>query len=483
MSATTGWVKQFAVVVAVSAAVTLNVVPTSSLPTAATLAIHSGCITSATHENALAGTLEDCPQPSDNARSRGADEPTQGGDGLLDYGGEPLLDTTSAGLTVHAVYWAAPGYAFAPGFETTMNSFLSDVASGSTGPTSSSNNLFAVASQYFEVTNGQPQFVQDIIHAGAPIEDSSPYPSSSCVPATGSFATNCQNSFEPALYAYLTSNGDPVGLTNEYVIFFPQSVEVCFAGTGACTTSTFNGFCAFHRAVANSIDDSSDLFYSVIPFDPLCGAQPDASGAQLATSQVSGVAHELVESITNPFLVGGWTGLHTEIADECVGLMAPQPFGASQWSVQEVFSDVASSQGSGGCVSTYREPNLSPFITTTHLASVVQGSSYHETFNASGGVTPYYWVLLSGTLPAGVSLVAAASPDTALGLNASSVSARVGLYPITIGLVTPGSTTTLASVRLTLRVTPRNRVHSLSRGGAVTSSPPTRVHGRPTLLR
>ena len=457
MFPTTGWTKGCAVIVAAGALVTLTLAPTSSSLTRATSTTQSPCTTSATPGGSRTTASVSCPTRRSESPSRGADEPTRGGNGLLGYGGEPLLDTTGAGLTVHAVYWAAPGYAFAPGFESTMNRFLSDVASGSSGPTSSSNNLFAVASQYFQVANGQPQFVQDIIHAGSPIEDSSPYPSSGCVTAPGSNASNCQDSFQRALYSYLTSNGDPVGLTNEYVVFFPSSVEVCFAGTSSCTTSTFNGFCAFHADVANSIDESTDLFYAVIPFDPLCGAQLSASGTQLATSQVSGVAHELIESITDPFLAGGWTGLHVEIGDECVGLMTPQPFGASQWNVQGVFSDVASSQGSGGCVSTYRAPTLPPTITTTHLANAQADSSYRVTFHASGGVTPYYWVLLSGTLPAGVALVSTTGLDTAPGLVASSVSAAIVRYPLTIGLVTPGSTTTLASERVTLRVTARHR--------------------------
>jgi hypothetical protein len=224
VSKTIGWAQRFAIAVGVCTVVGLNFVPTS-LSTRAMTATRATCRTSTFFATSK------CPTPMERSLDYGADQPTHGGSGLLNYGGEPLLDTTSAGLTVHAVYWAAPGYAFAPGFESTMNSFLSDVASGSTGPSSSSNNLFAVASQYFDVANGQPQFVQDIIHTATPIQDSSPYPSSGCATATGSFATNCQDSFEPALYDYLTSNGDPVGLTNEYVLFFPQNVEVCFAGT------------------------------------------------------------------------------------------------------------------------------------------------------------------------------------------------------------------------------------------------------------
>lgn len=206
--------------------------------------------------------------------------------------------------------------------------------------------------------------------------------------------------------------------------FLRSTSKLRTVSPSSCRTSTFNGFCAFHNDVANSIDDSTDLFYSVIPFDPLCGAQESASGTQLATPQVSSVAHELIESITDPFLTGGWTGFGNEIADECAGPAATQPAGVSQWPVQEVFSDVANSQGSPSCVSSYRSASMPPVITTTHLASVVQGPSYDVAFNASGGVTPYYWVLTSGTLPVGVTLVPDSSLDTAPGLVASKMWAR-----------------------------------------------------------
>lgn len=52
---------------------------------------------------------------------------------------------------------------------------------------------------------------------------------------------------------------------------------------------------------------STDPFYSVIPFDPLCGATTSESGAAYATGQVTAVAHELIESTTNAFLTRGWT--------------------------------------------------------------------------------------------------------------------------------------------------------------------------------
>jgi hypothetical protein len=43
-------------------------------------------------------------------------------------------------------------------------------------------------------------------------------------------------------------------------------------------------------------------------------------------------------------------------------------------------------------------------ITTTTLPDATEGKSYSQTLMATGGVTPYTWSVLSGSLPAGITL-------------------------------------------------------------------------------
>ena len=399
-------------------------------------------------------STEAAPAAHPSTLAHGHGNPTHGGVGLLTYAGGPLLDTTSAGLTIHPVYWAPAGYAFPSGFQSTMNSFLADLATGSTA-TPPSNNDFALASQYFQIVANQPQFVQDILHAGPEVDDTSAYPASGCSPTLNTSATTCQDNFKATLYTYLQTNGYPLGLNDEYVLFFPPNVEVCFANSTSCTQGAFDGFCAYHAVNAPITDSSIDLIYAVIPFDPLCGADVTQSGAALATLQSSIVTHELAESITDPFLGTGWTGLGGEISDECDGLMSSEPLASGTWYVQEVFSDVAQSQSpaAGGCVATYTAPTLRATIVTTSLPSARHNTTYSATLRASGGVTPYYWILEQGTLPGGF-ILAGSTFNSLPTLFAPIVTARPGNYPLTFGLVTPGGGQIVTSVPMVLSVRP-----------------------------
>jgi uncharacterized membrane protein len=51
-------------------------------------------------------------------------------------------------------------------------------------------------------------------------------------------------------------------------------------------------------------------------------------------------------------------------------------------------------------------------VTTTSLPSGTVGSSYSATVTATGGITPYTWALISGSLPAGLSLSASSGAIT-----------------------------------------------------------------------
>ena len=43
-------------------------------------------------------------------------------------------------------------------------------------------------------------------------------------------------------------------------------------------------------------------------------------------------------------------------------------------------------------------------VTTTSLPHAVQNQPYSQTLQATGGTTPYTWSVLSGSLPAGITL-------------------------------------------------------------------------------
>ena len=99
-------------------------------------------------------------------------------------------------------------------------------------------------------------------------------------------------------------------------------------------------------------------------------------------------------------------------------------------------------------------------ITTSSLPAAQVGSAYNFTMAASGGITPYTWVITSGTLPAGLSFSSAgvfSGTPTASG----SVSLTIKVTDST----TPTAQT--ASKPLTLTVNPAVSISSNPIGGAV----------------
>jgi Putative Ig domain len=66
-----------------------------------------------------------------------------------------------------------------------------------------------------------------------------------------------------------------------------------------------------------------------------------------------------------------------------------------------------------------------PTITTTSLPGGTTGTAYSTTLQASGGTTPYGWSLSSGTLPAGLSLVASTGVISGTPTTAGTVSFTV----------------------------------------------------------
>jgi YVTN family beta-propeller protein len=66
-----------------------------------------------------------------------------------------------------------------------------------------------------------------------------------------------------------------------------------------------------------------------------------------------------------------------------------------------------------------------PIITTAVLPNVVVGQSYNQTLSASGGTSPYMWSVVSGQLPAGLSL------NGATGTIAGTASSR-GTFTVTL---------------------------------------------------
>lgn len=126
------------------------------------------------------------------------------------------------------------------------------------------------------------------------------------------------------------------GYGHIYHIFLPKGVDVCFTGTAVCYSpdnpATFV-FCAYHGSV--TFNDIGHVLFSVEPFQdvPGCSLAPPSPNGSLIDSTSSTLAHELIETITDPdgtawISQSSLAAFGQEIGDLCVN-----PFGNESTSV------------------------------------------------------------------------------------------------------------------------------------------------------
>jgi hypothetical protein len=104
-------------------------------------------------------------------------------------------------------------------------------------------------------------------------------------------------------------------------------------------------------------------------------------------------------------------------------------------------------------------------VTTESLPNGQIGVAYSATLNASGGTAPYTWSVASGTLPAGLSL------DAAAGTVTGTPTVAANQTPLTFSVQDSSSTTLAASAKLTVNVSPaRISITITPRGTGLTVS-------------
>jgi hypothetical protein len=303
------------------------------------------------------------------------------------------MGTTAAGTTIHPIYWAPGGYGFQSGFTATMNKFIADVSAGS----GSAINVFGAITQYYQRVGGVKQNIRYRVTAGAEQDDTNRYPSGGCRPDTGAGFVICLTDAQVGaeLANYTSAKRLRAGLADQYSIFFPPKVEICFdnrnaAQGGGCASGTPKaGFCAFHTARPSG---TTALIYAVMPYVTYCSvpSRTPPNGSSAAQEQATVVAHEALEAMTDPVFNGWIDGKGQEVGDMCVGFFVDQTFGSHQWSVQEVFSnaDYSFDPVLGGCTTTLKPS--SPF-------KPLPGSATDISVGARGGL----WIIGTDTVPGG----------------------------------------------------------------------------------
>ncbi|MFH1809394.1 MAG: Ig domain-containing protein [Pseudomonadota bacterium] len=122
-------------------------------------------------------------------------------------------------------------------------------------------------------------------------------------------------------------------------------------------------------------------------------------------------------------------------------LGTPTAAGSFAFSVEVADSQAHTGSAALG-VEVYAEGPLS--VVTTSLPAAEHGLDYSATLQASGGVTPYGWQLLSGPLPQGLGLWSHG--------EITGVPAEIGDFPLTLRVFDASTPAAYATVDLTLTV-------------------------------
>jgi PKD domain len=259
--------------------------------------------------------------------------------GQLTSHGGPVMHS----VTTHVIYWDPSGD-FTAKTKEIVHKFFTDVAHDS----GLASNVFGVAGQYGD-SSGHALYNSTFATEAT---DGNPYGSNTCtVPNEGdksAFYTNCisDEKLQTELSAYITKEGLPTGLTQQYIVLFPHKVVTClpeeevevelgvFVKVHPCSN---NFYCAYHSSIEGGTANE-DIIYSDIPFSLLdssfakdCQADENGviqnpNGDTTGTDEITRFAdvalkytsHEYIEAATDPLGEGWWENAHgQEIGDKC----------------------------------------------------------------------------------------------------------------------------------------------------------------------
>ena len=230
-----------------------------------------------------------------------------------------------------------------------------------------------------------------------------------------------------------------------YAIFFPHGEQICMSGS---CSGVAGGFCAYHSTlVVNGVTTT----YQVMPDNQAGSGLDTGCGAgTLQQNETSTLSHELVETITDPYVglattfgppLGWYDATNGEIGDICnarhgtfTGSNAVQYTSQLQWS-----------NAAHACILA---PNAGPVITSPSSTVASSGTALQFTVTTTGFPIPI--VTESGALPPGVAFSGGAlsGTPTQSGTFPITFTAHNGVgtdatqsFTLTVGGATPASAT------------------------------------------
>lgn len=254
------------------------------------------------------------------------------------YHGGPVM---SGAVTVHTIFWAAPGHPFQgspgpgiPTYEGLVQQFVGDLAAegGSSGAcTTADCSVSTIWRQFGSGTAvGQGTAGADAIlynAAADSVDDADAYPSRAdqCASPAGAAVCITDGQIQTEVDRVIQRTGGSRGLHDIWFVFLPPGVDECIDAT-TCGTNSFAGY--------HSVSDVSGhgpAIYAVA-IDPIIeapvppGADPQGYPDAEVTLDIAG--HEIGEAVTDPEGTGWMDPNGSEVADKCdVGPQVGTPLG------------------------------------------------------------------------------------------------------------------------------------------------------------
>jgi PKD domain len=276
-----------------------------------------GVVPAAAHANWAAGLTRD--RAARSARTAPARIATAY---TVPYGGGPVLHSNRT----HLIFWqpAGSGLTFDPGYQDLIETFMRNVAAASHSTTS----VYGLTGQYTD-NDGAAAYASTY---GGAVTATDKLPAYGCQePSTGPAGwtvclTDAQLQHE--IEKVVRRRRLPTGPTDIYFLITPNGLGDCeFNGSSSCALGgDAGGYCGYH-----SQTDDGLLLYAVIPYNAIpghCQSDNPRPNDSTADPAISTIAHEQIESITDP-LGDAWVdGAGDEIADLCLTNFGP-PIGGS----------------------------------------------------------------------------------------------------------------------------------------------------------
>jgi PKD domain len=240
----------------------------------------------------------------------------------LGYGGGPVLHSNRT----HVIFWAPAGSAlgFDPGYQTLVETFLTDVALDS----HKTSNVYGLSGQYFD---GSGPAAYDSTYDGA-LTATDPLPANGCTepPMSGPGWEVCLTDaqLETETEHVISVNHLPSDNRDVYFLLTPNGVGSCTdASSSSCALGgSVSGYCGYHSETPDGI------VYAVIPYNAVpghCQSNNPRPNGSTADPTISTISHEHNEMVTDPDGDAWIDGRGNENGDLCLTSFGPSVGGAA----------------------------------------------------------------------------------------------------------------------------------------------------------